>query len=381
MKTISALVSTLVLATLCAAGTSACSDSAAAKPDAGGPTVTDGGKPIDAAASFSSGEEITIPVAEKGRVFVKLSPLSVVAAPADPKASNGWDMAFEGYDITTNGGVSGRGKAAGFGPLDGIAFVAERAPTVPFLTSDKAAGAFLDWYAYEGAPSHALFSRYHVVGVKDGERLWKVQLLSYYGERDGAPISALYNLRYAELTAGGAGPTQEVKALDGTAGGAGGGVDQANELLELDKGARAKLTPEGALASTLWHLSFRRQNVGVNGGLGGPRAIVACDLDETLRKDETVDVVRTRTAESERARFDAVTRASFDGKAFRADRVVSAFGELWLDRAGPVPAPAYATWLVVDASGQKYLVGFSKFVSATTTSPGAVVMHRKPVSG
>jgi len=381
MKPVLTLTSLALLVAVASLGGAACSDTAATKPDAGLAPTIDGGRPVDAAATFASGEEIEIPVPETGKVFVKLSPLSIVAAPADPKASSGWDMAFEGYAITTNGGASGPGKSACFGPLDGVAFVADTAPSVPFLVADKAAGAFLDWYAYEGAPSHALFSRYHVVGVKDGDRLWKVQLLSYYGERDGAPISALYNIRYAELTAGGAGPTQEVRAIDGTAGGAGGGADKTNELLDLEKGTRTALTPAEALAASSWHLSFRRQNVGVNGGLGGPRGVTACDLDEPLRKDETVDTVKTRTAESEKARFDAVTRASFDGKAFRADRIVSGFGDLWIDRTGATPAPAYATWLVVDASGQKYLVGFSKLVSPTTTSPGTVVMHRKPVSG
>ncbi|HQY63976.1 MAG: HmuY family protein [Myxococcales bacterium] len=369
----------VALVTLAAGWATACSDSATARPDAG-TGQPGGGGAVEAATAFASGQEIAIAVPEKGKVFLSLSPLGIVPAPADPRVSTGWDMAFEQYTITTNGGVSGPGQAASFGPLDAAAFVGDAAPTVPFLVADKAAGAFLDWFAYEGAPSHALFSRFHVVGVKDGERLWKVQLLSYYGERDGAPISALYSLRYAELTDRGEGPTQQVDRLEGTAGGPGGGPNEPSELLDLATGARSQLTPADALASRLWHLSFRRQTVGVNGGLGGPRGVAACDLDEAGLKDETMDVVRARTPESERARFASVTRASFDGRSFRADGVVSGFSDAWVDRAGASPAPAYATWIVVDAEGNKFMIGFSKFVSASTTSPGTIVMHLKPVS-
>lgn len=380
MKATFAIASLVGLGAIFAASTSACSDSAAVKPDAGDASVsTDGAAPEDAAATFSSGEELRIPVPEKGRVYVKMAPLSIVAAPADPKASADWDLAFEGYDVFTNGGISGGGKGASFGPMDGIAFVSDTAPGVPLLFFDKAAGAFLDWYAYEGS-THALYSRFHTVGVKDGDKLWKVQVVTYYGERDGAPISALYKLRYAELGANGVGPTQEV-TLDGTAGGPAGGNDKTNEVVDLGTGARAMLTPPDALASNAWHLSARRQNIGVNGGLGGPRGVTAYDLDEAATKDETVDVVQKRTEASEKARFDGVTRASFEGKPFRADRVVSGFGELWVDRKGAVPAPTYATWYLVGADGKKYLVGFSSFVSATSTSPGTIVMHRKPVSG
>ena len=49
---------------------------------------------------------------------------------------------------------------------------------------------------------------------------------------------------------------------------------------------------------------------------------------------------------------------------------------------GSIVAPLQQAWLVVDASGQhKFLVGFSNFKNATTSSPGTVVMHFKPVSG
>lgn len=358
-----------------------CTDEATPKPatsDGGGLSIADGGA-HDTSTTFASGAELSVPVPEKGRAFVRLEPFTVVPAPSDPKASTDWDLAFEEYTITTNGGISGPGKAGAFGPLDGVAFVADTAPTVPFMVADKPAGAFLDWYAYEGAPAHALYSRFHVVGVKDGERLYKVQILSYYGERAGAPISALYSIRWAELGPNGPGPTRTLDGIDGTAGGAGGAATEPNEVVDLATGEKRMLTPAAALASPAWHLSFRRQTVTVNGGIAGPRGAVAHDLDAPTRAGESLDTVRTRSADGERAHFEAVTRASFDGKPFLAEGIVSAFGDTWVDRGGPTPTPRYATWILVDARGQRFLVGFSAFVSATTTSPGTVVMHRKPV--
>lgn len=364
---------------------SACSDVAdgpsSTTQDGGtSPSALDATAQVDAASTFQSGAELSVPVGASGRTYVSLEPLAVVAEPS-PGSSKAWDLAFEGYDIYTNGGASGPGSARSFGPLDAIAYVAQSAPPVPFLSEDKAAGAFLDWYAYAGAPSHALYSRFHVVGVRDGESLFKVQILGYYGVRDGAPVSGLYRIRYQEL-APNPSPVREIADLDGTAGGPNGGASATSECLDLGTGRRLFLTPEAARTSKDWHLCFRRQNVTVNGEAGGPRGVSAHDLSQSETALEQLDDVEKRTPESERARFDSVSAASFVGKTFRGDRVVSGFGEAWVVRPSlEVPgAPAYATWVVVPASGTaKYLVGFSAFEGATAKSPGRVVMHRKSV--
>jgi hypothetical protein len=370
----------------CALAIAACSDSAGigAKP------TGDAGVRVDeagAAAAFDSGIELKIPVTESGRVFVKLSPPSVlVAAPADPKASGDWDLAFEGFDIFTNSGVSGGGKGAAFGPLDAVTFVGDTAPQVPFLTIDKSGGAFLDWYAYEGE-SHALWSRYHVYGVRDGERLWKVQVLSYYGERDGATIPALYKIRYAEVLASGFGPLQEpAPVLDGTAGGTTAPATAPSECIDLGSNARSMLTPADARASTAWHLCFRRDSISVNGEMGGPRGITAVDLESDQVAAETVTSVKTLTADSRRAAFDAANASSFAGRTFRGDRIVSAFNDRWLESAPPgggasaATKPKNAAWLVQEASGaQKHLFGFARFENATAKSPGTIVARVKPV--
>ena len=365
---------------------SACSDSA---DPAGGPNgrPTDvppgsdggGGSDVD---FFDTGTELRVPVPASGRAFVKLANPSVVSVTRAPASSLDWDLAFEGFDVVTNSGVSGQGTGGAFGPLDAATFLGSDAPTVPFISADKAGGAFLDWYAYDET-THALWSRYHVYGVKDADRLFKVQVINYYGERDGAPVAALYKLRYAELFADGtSGAVVDLTGVDGTAGGAQAPETAPSDCLNLGSGRRSMLTPAEAAASTDWSLCFRRSNVGVNGEMGGPRGTIAVDLSASETASETVAQVMARTDVSERARFEAVTHASFDGQVFRGDRIVSVFGEAWLDRSVAPVAPAYATWLVVDASGQqKFLVGFRSFESPTTTSPGTVVMKIKPVRG
>lgn len=349
-------------------GVTACSESATGdeKPKA---VPAEGGE-----ATFASGTELIVPVPSAGRVHVTLDPPAIVDVAA------AWDLAFEGYDVFSNGGVSGSGSAAAFGPLDATEFLQDTTPEFPFFTSDRTGGAFLDWYAYSGAPAHALYSRYHVLGIRDGARLFKVQILGYYGQRDGAGVAGLYSLRYAELLSTGAGPTEELTLVDGTAGGTQGSPTTANECLDLGTGTRSMIAPDQARASSDWHLCFRRDVVSVNGERGGPRGVVAVDLEADLTRSETFEAVIPRTAETERAKFDAVTASSFEGKTFRGDRVVSVFGDAWLDRSVSPPKPAHATWIAQTADGKrKVLVGFTRFDGANATTPGSIVLRAKPI--
>src|SRR5262245_17439821 len=61
---------------------------------------------------FSVGTPFDVPVPDSGRVFVDLD------KPALVKEIDNWDLAFEGPDVYTNGGDSGIGKGAAFGPVD-----------------------------------------------------------------------------------------------------------------------------------------------------------------------------------------------------------------------------------------------------------------------
>ena len=367
MRTISILAMAAFLA--------ACSDTAGSK----SMSSSDAGGGRD--AIFESGAMLRVAIPETGRVFIRLSTASIVTFAGDAKTSVDWDLALEGFDVFTNGGVSGAGEGAAFGPLDALEFLGDVVPEVPFLSEDKTGGAFLDWYAYDGT-SHALFSRYHVFGVQEGDRRWKVQLLGYYGERDGAVISALYRLRYAEVSPGRAGTMRELAGVDGTAGGAAAPRTAPSECLDLGTDARVMLTPDEAQQTSAWHLCFRRASIMVNGEVGGPRGVGAADLGAVGIAGETLEAVKARTGDGMMPAFEAVTDSSFQGKTFRGDHVVSGFGDEWVERTGSAVQPAFAAWLVRDATGrQKFLVAFTSFEAPSPRSPGAVVMRVKAVKG
>ncbi|HVW24520.1 MAG TPA: HmuY family protein [Polyangiaceae bacterium] len=339
--------------------------------------------PTDAGADakvFAGTDVLEVPVPASGRVYVSLSALSVIVPNGDPQASPEWDLAFEGYDIYTNSGASGSGMGGAFGPLDPALFLGAAAPSVPFISVDKAGGAFLDWYAYDGS-THVLYSRFHVYGVQDGKRLWKVQVLGYYGTQANAATSALYQLRYAELTSE-VGDTKTLQ-VDGTAGGLSAPTTAPSGCLDLETGTVTPLTVTEAKASSAWDLCFRRDAISVNGEAGGPGMVGAIDLDASGTSAEQLQDVEKKTADAEQAQFDSVTAESFSKAVFRGDHVVSAFETGgWLDSTQSPPVPTGQAWLVVDASGQqKFLVAFSSFKNATTSSPGTVVVHIKPVSG
>jgi hypothetical protein len=355
----------------------ACSDTAATKTT---PPAADAGAEDGGSEPFTSGDELKVPVSAAARTYVKLAAPPAVVTPADPATDKGWDLAFQGLDVYTNSGPSGSGNGSAFGPIDPIVFLDDVAPVVPFLSPDTTGGAFIRWWFYGGAPDHALYTRYHLYGVKDGEKLYKVQVLQYYGVRDGAPVSAIYKIRWAEVTATGSGPTKELADLDGTAGGPSGKPTDKSECVDLGTSARMQLTPAEARQSSAWHLCFRRQDISVNGEVGGPRGAAAVDLDADKIATDTLEGVLAKTDESELPRFDAVNAAALAGQPFRGDRVVSAFGTLWLARGVTPPAPAKSAWVVYGAdSVAKYLVGFSRFEGGDATQPATIVMRVKSV--
>jgi hypothetical protein len=339
-----------------------------------------GGGTPDAGDPFAGTTELRVDVPATGRVYVSLATPAVVTPDGDAHASPAWDLAFEGWDVFTNSGPSGAGKGAAFGPLSTTAFLSQSAPSVPFLQSDKTGGPLLDWYAYDGT-AHVLYSRFHVYGVKRGESLWKLQVLAYYGERNNAPVGALYRIRYTAL-AGGAPDVRELE-IDGTAGGVQAAATSPSGCVDLATGAVTPLLVADAQTSSAWDLCFRRDTISVNGEAGGPRGVGAVDLQAAETRDEKLEDVAARTAAGTRAAFDDATMAAFAGAAFRGDHVVSAFERgRWLDTSVTPPRPEDAAWLVVDAAGgRKFLVSFSNFENPTASSPGTVVMHIKPVNG
>jgi len=346
----------------------ACSDSVKAKMDAGA---------MDAGDPFDQGKELKVAV--NGPTFVRLDPLSIVT-PADPKTSMEWDLQFNGWDVFTNSGVSGGGQCQSFGPLDLSAFFETTAPEVPFLYQDITGGAFYRWYAYEGAPNHTLWSRNHTYGIVDGTRMFKLQVVGYYGMQMGAPVTAIYSIRYAEVTSTGVMPTQTLTDIDGTAGGPTGTDATQSECVDLGTGMKVKLNVAESKASMAWHICFRRDKISVNGELGGPRNIGALDFDAEKTPTETVEMVKAEPQMSRDMRFDAVNASTFQGKMFRGDRVISAYTDLWIDRTKNPITPRSAAFLSYAADGKRpFVIGFPKFEGASAQGPGTVVMRVKGV--
>ncbi|MFT3774938.1 MAG: HmuY family protein [Minicystis sp.] len=356
----------------------ACSETSGTTPDQNGGAGGTGG--TGGSGIGNVGTALSVPVAAGKRTFVSLRTPAVVT-PADGATSTDWDLAFEGLDIYTNSGPSGPGEGGAFGPHPAEAFLADVAPEGPFVTADETGGAFVDWYAYDGA-THTLWNRYHVYGIEREERAWKVQVLGYYADVEGAPVSAMYTVRYAEVFAGSVGETVELKGIDGTAGGPSSPADVPSECLDLATGQRTMLTPEAARASNAWDLCFRRAAISVNGELGGPRGVRAADLDGALTAGEELTALQAKTADTEAPHFAAVGSKELNNPAlvYRGDRVVSAFSDHWLAPDTSPPAPAPATWLVVGADGaSRFLVTFDGFEGATSEAPGTVKLRVKAV--
>jgi hypothetical protein len=316
----------------------------------------DGGE-AGAPAMLGQGE-LELGLDAEERRFIELSAPSIVQVD-DAASSIAWDVAFQGLDIFLNGGISGPGSSKAFGPLSAPTFLSDTAPDVPVMMQDRAGGALLDWYDYHGT-RHQLLSRYHVYGLRDADRLYKLQILSYYGGRIGS-TSAQYSIRYAQVSGAGLGETVELSGIDASAGEEATDLDAPSACLDLDTQRIMLLEPEKARLSSDWQLCFRREAIAVNGGASGPRGILAVDLHDQETSAETEAELEQRSPSSELERFDAVDQDVLNDAAldWREDGIATAFGSRWLDENDGAPAPSDATWFLVGADGaSKYLMRF-----------------------
>jgi len=323
--------------------------------------------------------ELSFAVSATEPVYLNLATPEVVS-PANPKSSTDWDLAFVGYDVLTNGGISGSAAGAAFGPLDVSVFAFTDEPVdVPCWIVDATGGVFWRWYAYDGS-THTLYSRYHVYGLRSGGTLYKLQILGYYGDVQGAPVSALYQLRYAEVTAGGSGETREVHDLDATLDGKDPGPDVPGGCVTLASGETQALTPNEAKKSLDWDICFQRESISVNGDLGGPGDVTGVDLQADDTDDEALALVKKRTASSEAPRFDDTDQATLEALDFHGDGVTSAFTGKWAELGEDPPVPKPGTAFIVRAADGKsrYLVAVDSFDGATRDTPGTVTLTVVP---
>ena len=125
-------------------------------------------------------------------------------------ASDTWDLKIEvtgrAWDIWTNGGVSGSGDGAAFGPLNtetANEYVnALSSPNDVSLAglygSDSSGGVFADdsWYAYGVQGGNSLWPNYRVYAIDTGTEIYALQVLSYYDE---SGTSGMITLRHKQL--------------------------------------------------------------------------------------------------------------------------------------------------------------------------------------
>lgn len=320
------------------------------------------------------GRQVVVEMKPGQRILLNLGSGRIAS---DAGAESGsWDLAFEGWDVFTNSGPSGPGNGAAFGPLEELAFLFDTAPEVPFLREDSTGGAFLDWYAYDGS-AHQLWSRYHVFGVHSGEQLFKVQVMGYYGEQLGAPVSALYRLRFAEVTSSGSAETVDIVGLDATAGYPEIRDDAPSGCLKLSTGEQLELSPDQARSSGAWDLCFRRDVISVNGEEGGPGDVTAVELN--AGDDATLEQLGELTEEQTLADFEAVDfeRLSEPSLGYRGDHVVSAFDGAWVTNPGKQARAVAAAWYVRGGDGESEYLALVTDVEGVAESATRVTLQVK----
>lgn len=127
-------------------------------------------------------------------------------------ATDSWDLKVEvssdgrAWNIWSNGGVSGDGDGAAFGPVATADIADYVSGTVTgsgtdfsaHYSSDSAGGLFADnsWYAYSLEGNHKLWPNYLVYAIDTGSAQYVLQILSFYDE---AGTSGMLKIRYKAL--------------------------------------------------------------------------------------------------------------------------------------------------------------------------------------
>ena len=145
----------------------------------------------------------TVDVSGGEEVYFSLSSGEPVA-PTDPSTSLDWDLHFSGYIIRLNGGISGSGQGGAFPAYQTDQTFEDIAEAMGFgYFADKSGSAFSsdtgEWYSYDST-THILSTRHHVYVIDTDAGFYKMQLLSYYREVEGSPVSGFITFRWRPLT-------------------------------------------------------------------------------------------------------------------------------------------------------------------------------------
>jgi len=118
----------------------------------------------------------------------------------DTETETGWDIAFEGYQIRVNGGVSGSGSAAAVALTDPFESL-DDASGVPATAyrADAFGGVFNThrWYRYNlTGQDHQIWPTFDVYLLRKGDAVYKLQLINYY---NAAGDARHITFRYAQV--------------------------------------------------------------------------------------------------------------------------------------------------------------------------------------
>lgn len=144
----------------------------------------------------------TIDVSGGAEVYFDLDSGEVVT-PSDPASSTDWDIHFSGYTIRLNGGISGPGDGGAFPAYQAGTSFGDISEAIGFgYFSDKAGSAFSteagEWYSYDSS-THILSTKNHVYVIDTGDAMIKMQMLNYYKEVAGSPVSGFVTFRWRTL--------------------------------------------------------------------------------------------------------------------------------------------------------------------------------------
>jgi len=106
-------------------------------------------------------------------------------------SSSDWDIQLTGYDIITNGGVSGTGGVAALPYTPDFAAITTVSdiPSAAYASGvDAFAGVFAaePWYKYNLTGSNLIHPTFNVYLIRKGTQVWKVQIISYYNTAGAA---------------------------------------------------------------------------------------------------------------------------------------------------------------------------------------------------
>lgn len=150
----------------------------------------------EGSSTLGATRTLDVAVPATGQVRVDLASGTILSG-----SETDWDIAFEGWLLRVNGGVSGSGSTGATPatePFEGITDVTAITASQAFK-NDTFAGVFASspWYRYDLAGDHGISPTFDVYLVRRGSQVYKLQVTDYYGP---AGESRQITIRYAPVT-------------------------------------------------------------------------------------------------------------------------------------------------------------------------------------